>query len=105
MNSELQGEIQLAATEAQGLLGGSSTLAGFPLLCVTNSSATGEQVMLGGRIETLAMVVVATRDQAVFTKMTPAIGQIFVDSGQKYKVLTVNSDDINWQFTVGQLSQ
>lgn len=104
MNTNLQAEIESAAAEAQGLLGGTSTLAGHTILCVTNSSATGEQLMLGGRIETLAMTVVATRDQPVFDKVTPSIGMIFVDSGQKYKIVTVNSDDINWQFAVTQLS-
>ena len=109
MNSELLTNTQDAATEAQELLGasdtGAVTLAGVAISSVVNSAQTDETLMMGGRIVKLALSIVATRDQDAFTNLTPAIGQLVVYQNTTYKVLTVNSDDINWFINVGQPSQ
>lgn len=94
------------ATELQGTSATTNaTLAGTALLVVVDASRRGEEVMLGGRITTLALVASATRDQAIFDTITPAEGQAFVYDGATYKVLSYERDALHYRLIVGHPSQ
>ena len=105
MNPAMLNELQSAATEAQSQLGTMATLAGVAISCVCNSNQETEDVLMGGRLVKLQLTVVATRNQSAFTNLSPTIGQLFVFDGVTYKLLGVNSDDVNYILMVGQPSQ
>ena len=94
------------ARELQGSTGGTNaTLAGTALLVVVDASRRGEEVMLGGRIQTLALTASATRDQAIWSTVTPDEGQAFVYDGATYKVLSFERDALHYRLLLGHPSQ
>jgi hypothetical protein len=106
-------QLQAAATQAQlviaqmtGMSGDTNaTIDGNALIVVTDASQRGEELMIGGRIVTLALTASATRTQSVFDSFTPAAGMAFVHDGATYKILTSEKDGLHWRFNLGHPSQ
>jgi hypothetical protein len=109
----LYSQTQADATEAQQILAeisgmestSNATLAGTDLIVVVDASGQGEELMIGGKLVTLAMTASATCDQAIFDSVTPTIGQAFTHGGKTYKLLSTAKDGIFWRFILGHASQ
>lgn len=105
MNDALLAEVQAAATEAEAALGQDATLAGVSIVCILNTQALSETVQLGGRLIELSATAVATKNQTAFSTVTPAVGQLVVAAGVKYKVVTKGEDEINYTLGLESVNQ